>query len=417
MLSWNCAGLCCGSHPNSDPYGATQPRRRVYRDPCTRLAKQPKILNGTCWPGIADRTAGDHVAIQDEPLDPRPLDRHRMDLHNCHSPSLVHRLSPEPTRHGSRQNEAVQGEHRGGVKSHHRVDTSALFSGRSGLEWRRDDQGRASAAPSMAVEDVGVCQRDLAECRPDLSTFRHLSAGEDPDIGSQRRSRWVRESLRHDARDRVGLAVEHHRTTDGRRVAAEVPLPEAVAHHGHVTVAGGGAGREDRSQDRPDAQQLKEVRRNAVALHKFRIAARRLEDVVADTVESRHPLEDLLPIGPPVQIRSDARRDRICDFQSGMFPSRDHRTASTNSSQVLRSGLPARTEGAARRLLSAPVQRRKVETTGARVCLGTSGGRCSSSHTGIEDGSHLAGNNRRSLDVPVEHMRLCSGRGVRALNL
>ena len=27
------------------------------------------------------------MAIEDEPLDPRPVDRHRMDLHNCHSPS------------------------------------------------------------------------------------------------------------------------------------------------------------------------------------------------------------------------------------------------------------------------------------------------------------------------------------------
>ena len=30
---------------------------------------------------------GDHVAIQDEPLDPRPVDRLRMDLHDRHAPS------------------------------------------------------------------------------------------------------------------------------------------------------------------------------------------------------------------------------------------------------------------------------------------------------------------------------------------
>ena len=47
---------------------------------------------------IANRTARDHVAIEDEPLDPRPVDRHRMDLHNCHSPSTGPRLSPGPPR-------------------------------------------------------------------------------------------------------------------------------------------------------------------------------------------------------------------------------------------------------------------------------------------------------------------------------
>ena len=40
-----------------------------------------------CSPTIANRTAGDHVAIEDEPFDPRPVDRLRMDLHDRHAPS------------------------------------------------------------------------------------------------------------------------------------------------------------------------------------------------------------------------------------------------------------------------------------------------------------------------------------------
>jgi hypothetical protein len=64
---------------------------------------------------IANRHSGDDVAIEDEPLDSRPVDRHRMDLHNCHSPSTGPRPSPDHHDHGSCQNEGVQGEHRGGT--------------------------------------------------------------------------------------------------------------------------------------------------------------------------------------------------------------------------------------------------------------------------------------------------------------
>ena len=36
--------------------------------------------------GVANRMAGDHVSIEDEPFDPRAIDRLRMDLHDCHAP-------------------------------------------------------------------------------------------------------------------------------------------------------------------------------------------------------------------------------------------------------------------------------------------------------------------------------------------
>ena len=59
-----------------------------------------------------------------------------------------------------------------------------------------------------------------------------------PEIGWLGRSGWIGEARRHHAGDRVGLAIEREHAADGRGIAAEVPLPEVVAHHDHAVVAG-----------------------------------------------------------------------------------------------------------------------------------------------------------------------------------
>jgi hypothetical protein len=46
---------------------------------------------------IANRSAGDHVSIESEPFDPRPVDRLRMDLHDRHAPSIDPAPVAQPT--------------------------------------------------------------------------------------------------------------------------------------------------------------------------------------------------------------------------------------------------------------------------------------------------------------------------------
>ena len=59
-----------------------------------------------------------------------------------------------------------------------------------------------------------------------------------PEIGWLGRSGWIGEALRHHAGDRVRLAIERERASEGFGIAAKVSLPEGMAHHNHA-VAGG----------------------------------------------------------------------------------------------------------------------------------------------------------------------------------
>ena len=75
---------------------------------------------------------------------------------------------------------------------------------------------------------------------PAAPTILRTRRPQRPEICRLGRSGWIREAGRHDAGDRVGLAIEREGAADGRGIATEVPLPEIVAQHDHAVIAGDG---------------------------------------------------------------------------------------------------------------------------------------------------------------------------------
>ena len=84
------------------------------------------------------------------------------------------------------------------------------------LRWR--GAGRETADDIQRASDPGAVAGDEAERHPD---FRAR-------LGQLVRA--DRECLGHHADNRPAFAVERHRLTDDVRIAAEMPLPEPVAH-------------------------------------------------------------------------------------------------------------------------------------------------------------------------------------------
>src|SRR5262245_16827634 len=75
------------------------------------------------------------------------------------------------------------------------------------------------------------------------------------------------ESGRHDAGDRVRLAVELELPADERRVRVVPRAPESIADDGHEPRAERGAGRETRSDLRRNAEHLEKIRAGLDRLH------------------------------------------------------------------------------------------------------------------------------------------------------
>ena len=118
------------------------------------------------------------------------------------------------------------------------------------------------------------------------------------------------ETGRHHADDRVALAVQVEGLAGYLRVGAEAALPQAVAHDDHATGSGPVLfGQERAAQLRLDAQQGKEVGRDALAVNPLRLAdARQVKALVGGR---RHAFKDLVLITPVYVVSHRGRVARV----------------------------------------------------------------------------------------------------------
>ena len=97
-----------------------------------------------------------------------------------------------------------------------------------------------------ASEDIQPVTRRLVEQRI-LSVHDGLGGERHPEIGRIGLQGGAEESRRSDAHQGEWRAVDHHGGPDNRRVAAEMLLPGAIAHHGYRRGAAGVIGRCDQA--------------------------------------------------------------------------------------------------------------------------------------------------------------------------
>ena len=82
----------------------------------------------------------------------------------------------------------------------------------------------------------GFSRAKTRRLSPSRLSRRRVERQRRPQLGVHRPERREHEARRHHADDRVELAVEAHRAADDPRIAAETPLPQAVADHGAARV-------------------------------------------------------------------------------------------------------------------------------------------------------------------------------------
>jgi hypothetical protein len=145
-------------------------------------------------------------------------------------------------------------------------------------------------APRHDAQEVGAAQLDeLLGLEPQGEPELHVARGEEEVRG-------------HDPDDGIGLAGELDLASDGRGVATELRLPEAVAEDGHAILSLVGLlFRERAARARGDTEHVEEVSRRVHRLQPLRLALAGEEDVVADV--SRHPREGRARLPPVREVR------------------------------------------------------------------------------------------------------------------
>src|SRR5437763_10751479 len=123
-----------------------------------------------------------------------------------------------------------------------------------------------------------------------------------PQVASRRGPRRHRKARRHDADDRVRLAIELQRSADDVGGRAKTALPESVAQdHDMAAIGSVRFAQEYTAERRPCAHDLEEIGADGACDDRLRIAAagkRELPEPI-----DRHPLEESCVALPVVEIR------------------------------------------------------------------------------------------------------------------
>ena len=130
--------------------------------------------------------------------------------------------------------------------------------------------GRRSAS-ACASRDAGLQPPEQVHAAHAFDDLAPLERDRQVDVGAA-----PHEALRHHADDGAVDVVQAQLPAEHVRIAAELPLPEAIAEHDHRLRAGPGVGGGRRPpEERRHAHHVEGVERAVVAAQPLRIAIRR----------------------------------------------------------------------------------------------------------------------------------------------